>query len=97
MAMHLERQGSSQISVDAAPQKLTISGSSGASSAFGAQTYQIRVMADTLCFIVIGKSPTATTSSTPIPANWPEYFTVAPGMAIAVIGTSGNLYVSEMA
>jgi hypothetical protein len=95
-SMFLERQGSSRLVVSS--QKITISGTSAASTAFGSQTYQIRVAADTVCNIRIGDgTPTAVASDSLLPANWPEYFTVTPGQAIAVIGTTGNLYVTEIA
>jgi hypothetical protein len=97
-AMFLERQGSSRLSTAIAAQKITISGVSASSSAFGSQTYQIRVVADTACNIKIGDSGvSAGTSDMLLPANWPEYFTVTPGQKIAVIGTNGSLYVSEIA
>jgi hypothetical protein len=97
-AMFLERQGSSRLSTAIATQKISITNMSAVSSAFGSQTYQIRVVADTACNIKIGDSGvSAGTSDALLPANWPEYFTVTPGQKIAVIGSSGLLYVSEIA
>ena len=77
-----------------AAQDVPLSGSTNASTAFGAQTYQIRVCAlnptgtVTSIRIRIGDgTPTAVTTDTVIPLNWPEYFTVTPGQKIAGILT----------
>ncbi len=73
--------------------------SAAATNAFGAQTYQIRVVATVATNIKIGNgSVTATTSDPLVPANVPEYFTVTPGQKIAaILGTgTGSLYVTEM-
>lgn len=78
----------------------TLSGTSQASSAFGAQTRQVRVAtADQPAYVVIGDgTPTATSSGALIPAGWVDYFTVTPGQKIAVLqaGTAGALSVTEM-
>jgi hypothetical protein len=81
---------------------------STASTAFGAQTYQIRVCAFnptgtvTSIRIRIGDgTPSAVATDTAIPLNWPEYFTVTPGQKIAGIltGTTPTvtLSVTELA
>lgn len=68
-----------------------------ASSAFGTQTYQIRVAATTAVYIKIGDgTPTATTSDTLIPTNWAEYFIVTPGQKIAAIGAVTTVSVTEI-
>lgn len=87
-------------------QAVAFTGTAAASAnAFGAQTYRVRVVADTACHIVFGASPTATTSDPFLPANWPEYFTVTPGQKISgvragtdglVTATSGSLWVTEL-
>lgn len=69
-------------------QKLTISGSSGASSAFGSNTYMIRVHTDAICSVAFGSAPTATSGSTRMVAGQTEYFFVKPGHKIAVISNT---------
>ena len=57
-----------------------------ASSAFGGQTYQIRVCAPAACFIKIGDpaaTPTAATTDAYLPPNWEMYVTVSPGQKIS--------------
>jgi len=77
------------------PQKVSISGVSASSVAFGSTTKAVRLVSDTDCWITIGDSPTATLTSTYLPAKFPQVFGCNPGQKVAVIGTSGNLYVSE--
>lgn len=55
-----------------------------ASSAFGAQTYQIRVVASAVCFYKIDQAPTATSSDAMLPPNWIDFVTVTPGQKISV-------------
>lgn len=78
----------------------TLSGTSQASSAFGAQTRQIRVATGGQpAYVKIDDgTPTATSSDVLMPANWVDYFTVTPGQKVAVLqaGTAGALSVSEM-
>ena len=78
----------------------TLSGTSQASSAFGAQTQQVRIAtSEQPAYVVIGDgTPTATSSGALMPANWVDYFTVTPGQKVAVLqaGTAGSLSVSEM-
>lgn len=83
------------ISPDLNPQVRTLSGSSAQSSAVGATTKAVRLCSDTDCWIVIGANPTATTSSTYLPAKVPQVFGCSPSDKVAAIGTSGNLYISE--
>ena len=84
-------------------------GASAASTAFGAQTYQIRVSVSGTGFVAgtggvrvkIGDgTPAAAATDTFIPSIAVEYFTVTPGQKIAVIGNdagTGNLSVTEIA
>jgi len=78
----------------------TLSGSSQATAAFGAQTYQVRVAtAGQPAFIRIGDgTPTATGADPVVPASWVEYFTVTPGQKLACLqaGTAGTLSVTEL-
>lgn len=90
-------------------QVVAYTGSSvAATNAFGAQTYMVRVVADSACCIKIGDgAQTAAVDGTSvyIPANWESYFAVSPGQKIAAIrvtsdglvtATSGTLWVTEM-
>lgn len=78
---------------------------------FGAETYQIRLSANSACHYLIsggnGASATAATVSNAsfLPANWIEYVTVSPGQALSVIeaatgglvtATAGTLNVTEL-
>jgi pyrroline-5-carboxylate reductase len=80
--------------------------SSQASSAFGSQTYQVRLVANTACHYKVGSgSLTATTGDVYLPANWVEYVMVNPGENIAAVeaatgglvtATVGTLWVTEL-
>ena len=97
------RQGASQNVAFAAA-----GGASAASTAFGAQTYQIRVSVSGTGFVAgtagvrirIGDgTPTAVATDPFLPNTWVEYFNVTPGQKIAVLGNdagTGNLSVTEM-
>jgi len=75
-------------------------------SPFGAQTRQIRLVANTACNVQIGDgSATATAASPFLPANSIEYVMVTPGEVLAVIeaatgglvtATAGTLWVTEL-
>lgn len=58
------------------------------STAFGKNTYLIRVHVDAICSIEIGASPTATTASKRLAANQTEYFAVTPGQVLSVIANT---------
>jgi hypothetical protein len=90
----------------------TQSVAAGASSAkaanpFGAQTFQVRLAANTACHYRLGDSAVAATASDPfLPANAIEYVMVNPGQSIAAIeaatnglvtATAGTLWVTEFA
>jgi hypothetical protein len=50
------------------------------------------------CNVRVGSNPTALTTDTLIPPNYPVLINVAPGEKLAAIGTSGTtLYVTECA
>ena len=87
------------------------SGVSTASAAFGAQTYQVRVVADLNCNYAIGGSTvSASSASDYLPPNWVEFLTVTPGQFIAATkavvegsvttstgsALSGSLWVTEL-
>jgi hypothetical protein len=78
----------------------TMSGTSQATAAFGAQTRSIRVATnDQPAYIIIGDgTPTATANETIFPLGWSEDFDVTPGQKLAVLqaGTAGKLTVTEL-
>lgn len=77
------------------PQVRSISGTTAQSAAFAANAKTVRVCSDADCFIAFGSNPTATTSSIYLPAKVPQVFGIVGGWKVAVIGTSGNLYITE--
>lgn len=80
-----------------ATQKVTVGSGSTQSAALAVSTTIVELYADTDCFIAVGPSPTATTSTKFIPASTVLYYSVQPGSKIAVIQSSagGNLYITE--
>jgi hypothetical protein len=69
-----------------------------ATTLFGSGTQLVRLHASEDCFIAIGNSPTATTTTIFLPADTTEYFCVSGSTdRISVIsnGTSGVLHVTE--
>lgn len=77
-------------------------------TAFGAQTREIRVVANSACHIHIYEAAgtaTATTADPYLPAHTTEYYTVTPGQKISAIkaatnglvtATAGTLWVTEL-
>jgi hypothetical protein len=55
-----------------------------ASSAFGSQTYQIRIAATAACNYLVDSTTAATASDALLPLNWVEYVKVTPGQKISV-------------
>src|SRR5262245_52785843 len=95
-----EKQPASRVGTNT---NFTLTTASQATSAFGTQTYQVRVAtssAVTTCFVKIGDgSVTATTASDAVMgANQIDYFAVTPGQKAAVIGgtAAGSVSISEM-
>ncbi len=70
-----------------------------ASSAFGVQTYQIRVAAPAACFYKVGDgTPTAAATDSYLPANVIEYVKVTPGQKISAFSaTTQTISVVEIA
>jgi hypothetical protein len=64
------------------------------SAAFSSTTQSIRVIADSVCSIVVspqtpsGNTPAAAVTSLRIAANVPEYFAVTPGHYLSVVANS---------
>lgn len=79
-------------------QTVAIGASTAASTAFGAQTRAVRVIATSNAHIVVAKSATATTSDTYLALGREEVIQVAPGEQVAVIQNSagGTLYITEL-
>lgn len=90
-------QHSSRLSTNS---NITMSGSSQATSAFGAQTRMVRVATGAQpAYINIGDgTPTAANTDPLMPANTIDYFTVTPGQKAAVLqaGTAGTISITEM-
>lgn len=80
-------------------QALAFTGTSAQSSALGATTTMVRLIASAACHVAFGTNPTATTSNMYLAANVPEYFGVTPSTKIAAIQVSGggNLNITEAA
>lgn len=80
-------------------QKVAIdSGSSNAIAAgVGARTTVVMVQADVDCFIDVGASPTASTSTMPLWAKTPIFIAIKAGDKVAgkSAGVTGTLYVTE--
>lgn len=78
----------------------TMSGSSQATAAFGAQTYCVRVATGAQpAYVTIGDStPTAANTDSLVGANIVDYFDVTPGQKAAVLqaGTAGTITITEM-
>lgn len=77
----------------------TMSGSSQATAAFGAQTYRVRVATGAQpAYIVFGTTPTAANTDSLVGANIVDYFDVTPGQKAAVLqaGTAGTVTVTEL-
>lgn len=87
-------------------QAVAYTGTAAASTnAFGSQTRQVRVVANSACHIVVGATPVAVVTDPFLPANWVEYLTVNPGEKISAIKaatgglvttTDGTLWVTEL-
>lgn len=87
-------QGASRLG---AAQNIAPAGASAATTAFGPQTYQIRVVSTAAVQIRISDgTPTAVATDSLLPANLPEYFAVTPGQKLAALGTA-TVSVTEIA
>jgi len=73
-------------------------GTAGSTSTWAAGPQGVLVWATTSCYVVVGEGVTATTASTPVPANTPIRFTVpggtgAPWRVRAIqVATGGSVY-----
>lgn len=60
------------------------------SSAFNAATRFVRIHTDSICHILFGTNPTATTGKKRMAANTTEYFAVPPGASYKVAAVTGT-------
>jgi hypothetical protein len=81
-----------------AAQNVSVTTTSAASTAFGAETYQVLLVATAACNIRIGDgTPTAVTTDTLLPANFPMVFICTPGQKVAAVTAStATLSVTEL-
>jgi hypothetical protein len=87
-------------------QTIAYNASVAITNAFGPETYQLRIVADSACCYRIGDgAQTATTADPFLPANTIEYVIVSPGQRISAIKaatdglvttTAGTLWVTEL-
>ena len=81
-------------------QTVAVGSTSAASSAFGSQTREIRIVTTVDAYVEMNAtSPTASSSSLIVPAFTPEYFSVTPSTKVAVVrvgSTDGTSRVSEL-
>lgn len=80
-------------------QSVAYTGTAGTiSNAVGSGCRKVRVLCTTAAYIVIGSSPTATTSDVYVPATVPEYFLISPGEKVSAVQVSagGTLHVTEI-
>jgi hypothetical protein len=87
-------------------QTIAFDSNAAIANAFGTETYQLRLVANSACCFRIGDGvQTATTADPLLPANTVEYVIVTPGQRISAIkaatnglvtATAGTLWVTEM-
>lgn len=104
MAM-FEKQSSSRIGVT---QTIAYDATTAITNPFGAQTYQLQLVANSACHYHVyetGGTATATAADPYLPANWIHFITVSPGQKISAIkaatgglttATAGTLWVTEV-
>jgi hypothetical protein len=88
----------SSASRQGASQNVSLTTSSNASTAFGSETYQVMLVATVACNIRIDSgTPTAVTTDTLLPANFPMVFIVSPGQKVAgITASTATLSVTEL-
>ena len=80
-------------------QTVAAGSTSAASSAFGSETREVRIVTTVDAYVEFGSSPTASSSSLIVPAFTVEYFRVAPASKVAVLrvgSTTGTSRVTEL-
>lgn len=75
---------------------ITFNGTSQVTAAFTGHV--VRLVSTAPCWIDFGTAPTASAGKTYLPSSHVEYFTVDPGMKLAVVMVSGagDLNIAEM-
>ena len=94
--MYLQRNATFKPSTT---QTVAAGSTSAASSAFGSETREVRIVTTVDAYVEFGSSPTASSSSLIVPAFTVEYFRVAPASKVAVIrvgSTTGTSRVTEL-
>jgi hypothetical protein len=87
-------------------QVIAFDASAAIANAFGTETYQLRLAADSACCYRVGDgAQTATTADIFLPANTIEHVIVSPGQRLSAIkaatnglvtATAGTLWITEM-
>jgi uncharacterized Zn-binding protein involved in type VI secretion len=89
-------------------QTIAYDSTTAVTNAFGTETYQLRLVANSACHFHIynvGGTATATTGDPYLPANWETYVMVSPGQKISAVkaatnglttATAGTLWVTEL-
>ena len=80
-------------------QTVTVGATSAATTnAVSANTHHVRIVSTTACHYVTGKTPTATTSLSYLPADVVEYVDITPGEKVAFIqnAAGGTAFVTEV-
>lgn len=95
-----------QSAVNSTTQVIAYDGNVAVTNAFGAQTFQVRLVANSACHYKIGDGAQTAAATDPfLPANWIEYVTVRPGQRISAIkaatgglvtATAGSLWITEL-
>lgn len=80
-------------------QSVAYTGTAGTiTNAIGSGVQKVRVVVTSAAYVKVAKSATATSADVYMPADSPEYFTVAPGDKVSAIQVSsgGTLHVTEI-
>jgi len=79
-------------------QNVAYTGTAGATTAIGTQTYKVRVLVTTDAFVTTDGTTPSNTSGAYVPALQVEYFTTTPGQVVKAVQVSagGTLYITEI-
>ena len=80
-------------------QSVAYTGTAGTiATAISTGVHAVRVIVTSAAYVVIGSSPTATTSDVYMPAGLPELFKINPGEKVSAVQVSagGTLHVTEV-
>lgn len=90
------KQNASRVGIT---QTIAFDASAAIAKAFGPETFQLRLVANSACCYRIGDgAQTATTADVYLPANTIEHISVSPGQRISAVKApdAGTLWVTEM-